>query len=168
MRPLLGSGQHAAALLGNGSEVLGLDDEVSADHDFGPRVQVFLPPGAPRPDLAALPATFEGFGTDQVELTTAGDFFTDRLGIDPADGLAPSSWDSASRVTDAHDRRALPAYGVVRRRKLQRNVGAPASSSASARRPADLRAASSSASVIVARLPVPLGLPRRLCAACNE
>jgi hypothetical protein len=33
---------HAAALIGDGSEVLGYDDAISADHDFGPRLQIFL------------------------------------------------------------------------------------------------------------------------------
>src|SRR4051794_30692923 len=34
--------RHAAALLGRGSEVLGFDDEMSSDHDWKPRVLVFL------------------------------------------------------------------------------------------------------------------------------
>jgi hypothetical protein len=33
---------HSAALLGRGSEVLGFDDEVSEDHDWQPRVLLFL------------------------------------------------------------------------------------------------------------------------------
>lgn len=33
---------HAAALLGRGSEVLGFDDPMSTDHDWKPRVLVFL------------------------------------------------------------------------------------------------------------------------------
>jgi len=33
---------YSAALIGDGSEVLGYDDAISADHDWGPRVQIFL------------------------------------------------------------------------------------------------------------------------------
>lgn len=33
---------HSAALLGSGSEVLGFDDAVSRDHNWGPRTQLFL------------------------------------------------------------------------------------------------------------------------------
>ncbi|USQ75966.1 hypothetical protein [Ornithinimicrobium cryptoxanthini] len=33
---------HSAALLGRGSEVLGFDDEMSTDHDWTPRVLIFL------------------------------------------------------------------------------------------------------------------------------
>lgn len=33
---------HAAALIGSGSEVLGLDTEMSTDHHWGPRVMLFL------------------------------------------------------------------------------------------------------------------------------
>ncbi|WP_434711903.1 DUF4037 domain-containing protein [Rhizobium sp. YTUHZ045] len=33
---------HSAALIGYGSELLGLDDEVSRDHNWGPRVHIFL------------------------------------------------------------------------------------------------------------------------------
>jgi hypothetical protein len=107
--PLLVDTPHAAALLGDGSEVLGYDDDVSPDHDFGPRVQIFLPPrvdpaGVHRL-LGALPTEFEGFpvayaGSDhpdgvprhQVEVTTAEEFFTRRLGVDPVEGMAPADW----------------------------------------------------------------------------
>jgi hypothetical protein len=34
--------QHSAALIGYGSELLGFDDETSRDHNWGPRVHIFL------------------------------------------------------------------------------------------------------------------------------
>ena len=34
--------RHSAALVGYGSELLGFDDEMSRDHDFGPRVHLFV------------------------------------------------------------------------------------------------------------------------------
>ncbi len=37
------SGNYAAALLGYGSDVLGNDDEISRDHEWGPRCHIFLP-----------------------------------------------------------------------------------------------------------------------------
>jgi hypothetical protein len=105
VRPLLGDRPHAAALLGEGSEVLGFDDAVSADHDFGPRLQVFLPAGADAPGFGALPETFEGYPivlsdadrnggrpSHQVEKTTAREFFTVRLGSDPAEGMGLADW----------------------------------------------------------------------------
>lgn len=36
--------QYSAALMGGGSEVLGFDTEMSADHDWGPRTMLFLRP----------------------------------------------------------------------------------------------------------------------------
>ncbi len=34
--------RHAAALVGAGSELLGFDDAMSRDHDWGPRIQIFV------------------------------------------------------------------------------------------------------------------------------
>ena len=107
--PLLGGNLHGAALLGDGSEVLGYDDSVSTDHDFGPRVQIFLPEHADAAKihllLRGLPRTFEGFPVifvdadhdggapqHQVEVTTAEAFFTQRLGVDPANGMSVAEW----------------------------------------------------------------------------
>ncbi|MEU3614157.1 DUF4037 domain-containing protein [Streptomyces sp. NPDC006872] len=107
--PLLGGIPHSAGLLGDGSEVLGFDDAVSTDHDFGPRVQVFVATQADAEGvhtaLERLPQRFEDFpvayrdadrldGAEhhQVEVTTAARFFTERIGCDPADGMGPADW----------------------------------------------------------------------------
>ncbi|HEX5494486.1 MAG TPA: DUF4037 domain-containing protein [Mycobacteriales bacterium] len=109
MAPLLGDIPHSAALLGDGSEVLGFDDAVSTDHDFGPRLQVFVSTEADavraEAALEGLPDSFDGFpvvfrDTDrfggrahhQVEVTTAPEFFTARLGTDPAAGMQVVDW----------------------------------------------------------------------------
>ena len=107
--PMLAGVPHAAALLGDGSEVLGYDDAVSTDHDFGPRVQVFVPAesdvGTAEARIIGLPASFGGFPVEyvdhdrnggvashQIEVTTAERFFTERIGADPAGGLRLPDW----------------------------------------------------------------------------
>jgi len=72
VRPLLATSfpdlPYAAALLGPGSETLGLDTEMSMDHDWGPHLFIFLrEEDADQGDVIAhllshrLPATFSGF-----------------------------------------------------------------------------------------------------------
>jgi hypothetical protein len=60
---------YAAARVGLGSEVLGYDTAMSADHDYGPCVQIFLPSSA-FPETAlevmktldrSMPSSFDGF-----------------------------------------------------------------------------------------------------------
>ena len=109
VRPLIPGIPHAAGLLGDGSEVLGFDDEVSTDHDFGSRVQLFVPPGFDTTPidvaLQKLPARFDGFPVvypdrdrhdgrphHQVEVTGARAFFVDRIGVDPVDGMKLADW----------------------------------------------------------------------------
>jgi hypothetical protein len=67
---------HSAALLGPGSEVLGFDTEMSADHSWGPRLILFLADGA-HGRLARelhqtlgykLPLTFRGYPTHFEEM----------------------------------------------------------------------------------------------------
>lgn len=63
---------YAAALIGAGSEVLGFDTEISADHHWGPRVMLFLREGDLQQHADALyttlaerlPLTFEGYPTN--------------------------------------------------------------------------------------------------------
>lgn len=123
--PLLVDVPHSAALLGDGSEVLGFDDAVSTDHDFGPRAQVFVPTEdlvtpAERA-LGGLPSRFDGFPVSyqdvdrfdgaahhQVEVTTASRYFTERLGTDPANGMDLVDW-----LTAPTQRLATLTAGVV-------------------------------------------------------
>jgi hypothetical protein len=64
--------RHTAALIGPGSEVLGFDSQRSTDHDWGPRLQIFLADSddeAGQADqvslmlTARLPAEFRGYPT---------------------------------------------------------------------------------------------------------
>jgi hypothetical protein len=111
--------QYAAALIGYGSEVLGLDDEMSQDHEWGPRVQLFTD----RMDRAReiertlaneLPTSFAGFptnfaptgepGTVRMTLLESGpvahrvqaldlaDYLRVRIGVDPTEGFTTADW----------------------------------------------------------------------------
>jgi hypothetical protein len=90
---------HSAALLGRGSEVLGFDDEMSTDHDWKPRVLLFL-----REDDQArhgevigdtlrreLPPRFRGRLVDH-EIHTVRGYFLERLGFDISRKLEATDW----------------------------------------------------------------------------
>ena len=103
---------YSAALIGGGSDVLGLDSPRSTDHNWGPRLQVFLAPG--HADLAAdvrrlmadrLPATFRGWPTafpdataasteprHWVEVAELGSWLNGQLGFDPRRGVTLLDW----------------------------------------------------------------------------
>lgn len=102
---------YAAGLIGDGSEVLGYDTEMSADHNWGPRVQVFLP-GEPNSGLEAdverrlwelLPPEFLGYPTCMsdrqgrsesrgVTVQNAGQFLRGELGNDPSEEWTATDW----------------------------------------------------------------------------
>lgn len=96
----------AAGLLGPGSEVLGLDDGTSRDHDWGLRLTLLVPAdglGSVRAVLAELPETFAGLPTrfattrDQtvahrIEVADPEVFAAERLGIDPSVQWTPADW----------------------------------------------------------------------------
>ncbi|MGI5440496.1 DUF4037 domain-containing protein [Streptomyces shenzhenensis] len=125
VRPLLEEAApatpHSAARIGSGSEVLGYDTARSADHEWGPRLQLFLHPhdvprhaARIRHTLAEhLPKTFHGYPTHfaptgdgdvrvmqftdgpvhhRVEVTGVSSWFTATLGFDPASGITPADW----------------------------------------------------------------------------
>jgi hypothetical protein len=107
---------HGAALIGTGSEVLGFDTARSTDHDWGPRLQLFLADtsvGERLSDVLAaeLPPTVAGWSTNLVrvgerrhlreadgpvehgiEVTTASAWLVERLGFDPLAGVSAVDW----------------------------------------------------------------------------
>ncbi|NEA31442.1 DUF4037 domain-containing protein [Streptomyces sp. SID13031] len=107
VRPILESRfpglEHSAALIGRGSEVLGFDDELSTDHDWKPRVLLFL-----REENAAvgetlqreLPAEYRGRPIDfaapgilgSVEVHTVRSYFQDNLSLDVDGEIAAFDW----------------------------------------------------------------------------
>jgi hypothetical protein len=101
---------YAAGRLGSGSDVLGFDDAMSRDHDWGCRLTLLVDE-ADRdavPQIAALlerelpgsylghpvrfPVTWDSSRTHNVDVATVGGFATGRLGVDPAGGLPVLDW----------------------------------------------------------------------------
>ena len=126
VRPLLEAHfprlRHSAALLGDGSEVIGLDDPRSTDHNWGPRLLIFVPDadlGRLRPRIRdaladGLPRSFLGLPTNsgapdagatrlleplsrgpiahRVEVHSVGAYMTIQLGFDPRGPIAVVDW----------------------------------------------------------------------------
>jgi hypothetical protein len=113
---------YGAALIGEGSEVLGFDTPVSTDHHWGPRLQLFFAEedlerhGQTIDELLRneLPHELRGFPTSfgppdeigvrllvekdsgpvdhMIDVTTVEAFTRQRLGFDPAEGLTLKDW----------------------------------------------------------------------------
>jgi predicted N-acetyltransferase YhbS len=104
---------YAAALVGPGSEVLGFDTGRSVDHDWGPRLQVFLgdsdaeryAPAITETLASRLPESFRGFrvafpvtrepdgiARHRVEVTSLAVWLDERLGFDPRLAVTLPDW----------------------------------------------------------------------------
>lgn len=117
VRPLLECGfpdlRYSAALIGPGSEVLGFDTARSTDHDWGPRLQVFLTDDAADAGVSAqvtellttrLPAEFRGYPTvfalssdpvvpgHQIVVASLRSWLTGALGFDPLGPIGLADW----------------------------------------------------------------------------
>ena len=101
----------SAGRLGTGSDVLGLDDETSEDHDWGLRLTLIVParavvdvrrvlesdvPGSFR----SLPTRFAPSGETasrlHVDVSSMADFLVPRIGFDPRTGTTTNDWLSLS------------------------------------------------------------------------
>jgi hypothetical protein len=114
---LLSGIPHAAALLGEGSEVLGFDTERSTDHAWGPRLQLFVEADAV-PSVESkldqgLPDEVGGWAvrfyrwqvdavTHHVEVWTLENWLAKRLGYDPRDGMPNARWLAAPQQSLLH------------------------------------------------------------------
>lgn len=114
VRPLLGDRPHIAARIGPGSDVLGFDTARSTDHDWGPRVDLFLDdPGDLSGQLSQnLPKHFRGWSTHfeppgarvrsmadndgpvdhYVQISDLPGWLHGRLGFDPAAPIEVLDW----------------------------------------------------------------------------
>ena len=101
---------YAAGRLGSGSDVLGLDDATSRDHDWGCRLTLLVdePDSGVLPQLSELlerelpdtyrgyrvrfPVTWDSSRSHRVEVATVAGFAASRLGVDPVGGLSVLDW----------------------------------------------------------------------------
>jgi Domain of unknown function (DUF4037) len=102
--------RYAAGRLGSGSDVLGFDDGMSRDHDWGCRLTLLVdgPDRDAVPRVSQLlerelPESYQGFRvrfplswdpslSHNIDVATVAGFAAGRLGIDPAAGLSVLDW----------------------------------------------------------------------------
>lgn len=123
---------HSVARLGGGSDVLGFDDAMSTDHDWGIRQQIFLQDddeawaatavsetlahnlpysyrgisvhfGEPDEEGSQLTETIDsGPVNHRIQVTTMADFFTEEIGIDPHKAWDVVDWLSVAQQQLLH------------------------------------------------------------------
>mgnify|MGYP001370643365 CR=1 FL=1 len=110
--PIADAIKHSAALVGEGSEVLGFDSERSTDHSWGPRLCLFvdqddvdrLRAALDRQlpdDYAGWPVRFYSWRTGRtehhVQVTTMGSWLATEVGFDPRATIPTVAWLTTSQ-----------------------------------------------------------------------
>jgi hypothetical protein len=85
---LLPAVPHTAARIGTGSEVLGFDTPRSTDHNWGPRLQIFLQPDDAHGHIGESVTDLSSY----LEVTTFDAWFDRHLGFDPRHGVTLADW----------------------------------------------------------------------------
>lgn len=99
---------YAAALIGDGSGVLGFDTELSRDHDWGLRLQLFINEGEPRKseirsvldkqlpnEFLGYPVRFSKGGSPvehHIDIYTVGAYLNEYLGVSSVAGIEATDW----------------------------------------------------------------------------
>lgn len=103
VKPLLTNTPHDAVLIGEGSDVLGFDQPISIDHDWGPRITIFISSNDEvqlirEKIISNLPEKYLGFSTfadedaSNIQVTTAKQWLYENLDINDIHSLTFSDW----------------------------------------------------------------------------
>jgi hypothetical protein len=93
LRPALAGVRHDAALIGEGSDVLGYDQNISRDHNWGVRATIFVDDIREAPALA-LPEEYRGSSVkpENIVITTIGEWLAKNLGIGDVHHIPMAKW----------------------------------------------------------------------------
>lgn len=93
LKPALAGIRHDAVLIGEGSDVLGYDQNISRDHNWGVRATVFVEDPAAAP-VMPIPEKYRGVAVkpENIVITTIDQWLLDNLGIADIGAISTAKW----------------------------------------------------------------------------